>query len=282
MKSNNRKKIAVISMLRNDDFFVYKWIDYYGSQFGYENLYLIIDGQDQPYPKNHETINVIRIPHIPLSRAKGDKNRSKIVSNFAKALFHRYDIVIASDIDEFLVLDPKLNLTLLEYLQKTYWCSSISALGLDVGQHVEKEKPIDVDRPFLEQRNFAHVSARYTKPVVALKPIRWGSGYHRVKGKNFRIDPNLFLFHFGMVDFNRTKERMGDNSLLKVGWEGHLGRRYQLFNLIMKNDAIDGDRFFRKARIRQSIFRPIYAINKPGMLKEKPIVQIPERFRAII
>lgn len=269
-------------MLRNDDFFVYKWIDYYGSQFGLENLYLILDGQDQPFPKNHESINVIRIPHIPLSRAKGDRNRSRLVSHIAKALFHRYDMVIASDIDEFLAVDPNQNKSLSEYLQQDFRVSSLSALGLDVGQHVEKELPIDPSRPFLEQRSFAHVSARYTKPVVATKPLRWGSGYHRVKGKNFRIDPNLFLFHFGMVDFNRTKERMGDNSLLKVGWEGHLGRRYQLYNLIMRNDAIDGDKFFRKARIRQSVFRPIYAINKPGMLKEKPIVRIPDRFKSIL
>ncbi|PKP34691.1 MAG: hypothetical protein CVT98_10630 [Bacteroidetes bacterium HGW-Bacteroidetes-15] len=282
MKSSTRKKIAVISMLRNDDFFVYKWIDYYGAQFGRENLYLILDGQDQPLPNNHETLNVIRIPHIPLSRSKGDRNRARLVSHFAKALFRRYDIVIASDIDEFLVVDPNQNKSLFEYLQNPFWGSSRSALGLDVGQHVEKELPIDPSRPFLEQRSFAHVSARYTKPVVALKPIRWGSGYHRIKGKNFRIDPNLFLFHFGMVDFNRTKLKMGDDSLLKVGWEGHLGRRYQLFNLIMNNTPIVGDAFFRKARIRQSIFRPIYAINKPGMLKEKPIVKIPERFKSIL
>lgn len=269
-------------MLRNDDFFVRKWIEYYGSQFGLENLYLILDGHDQPLPENHEKINVIRIPHIPLSRAKGDKNRSKIVSNFAKALFLRYDLVIASDIDEFLVLDPKQKISLKEYLQKNFLGSSLSALGLDVGQHVENEKPIDANRPFLEQRSFAHVSSRYTKPVVALKPIRWGSGYHRIKGRNFRIDPNLFLFHFGMVDFERTKKRMGDDSLLKVGWQGHLGRRYQLFNLILNSKPVEGDKFFSKARIRQSIFRPLYAINKPGILKEKPIVQIPERFKSIL
>jgi hypothetical protein len=50
----------------------------------------------------------------------------------------------------------------------------------------------------------------------------------------------------------------------------------------MKNNAVEGDNFFRKARIRQSIFRPIYAINKPGMLKEKPIVRIPDRFKSIL
>jgi hypothetical protein len=282
MVNPNPKKIAVISMMRNDNFFVTKWINYYGSQFGHENLYLIIDGHDQPLPNNHNLINTIRVPHIELSRSKGDKNRSRMVSNFARALFYRYDIVIAHDIDEFLVIDPNQKLSLAEYLQQAKNVSSISALGLDVGQQIEMEQPIDLNRNFLEQRSYAHVSARYTKPVVANKPITWGSGFHRVKWKNFHIDPNLFLFHFGMVDYNTSKQKAENKSLHKAGWTGHLDRRLQLFDLILKSKPIDGDAFFRKARIRQQFFRPIYALNKPGTLREKPIIKIPNRFSSIL
>lgn len=269
-------------MLRNDDFFVRKWIQYYGNLFGLENLYLILDGHDQSLPEPHEQINMIRVPHVKLSRAKGDRNRANLVSFFAKGLFQRYDIVIGHDIDEYLVLDPKLGINLAEYLQRPNKRASLSALGLDVGQHIEKELPLDPEKPFLEQRSFAHVSARYTKAVVATKPITWGSGFHRVRWKNFHIDPNLFLFHFGMVDFEMAKAKLGDQTLLKAGWTGHLDRRYQLFELILKNNPIDGDFFFASARRRQSLFRPVYAWNKPGMLNEKPIIKIPERFRSVI
>ena len=41
------KSIAVVSMVRNDSFFADKWITYNGSQFGYDNLYLFVDGMDQ-------------------------------------------------------------------------------------------------------------------------------------------------------------------------------------------------------------------------------------------
>ena len=282
MAGSNSKRVAVISMMRNDNFFVHKWINYYGNQFGNENLFLILDGHDQAIPASCNGINVLRIPHISLNRSKGDKNRAKLVSQLAKALFQRYHIVIAHDIDEILVVDPKLNISLLDYLSKAHQCSSLSALGLDIGQHIEQEQPIDVNKPFLTQRSFAHVSARYTKPVVALKPLRWGSGFHRVKGRNFRIDRNLYLFHFGMVDFNKSREKIGDQSLHNVGWTGHLDRRLKLFDLIRSQSAINGDVFFAKARFRQNLFRPIYAINKPGMLKEKPIVRIPERFKSIV
>jgi len=282
MASKNPVKIAVISMLRNDDFFVRKWIQYYGEQFGHENLFLILDGHDQPIPDSHELINLIRVPHLKLSRAKGDRNRSDLVSYLAKGLFQRYDIVIGGDIDEYLVLDPKLGITLAEYLQRPNKRASLSALGLDVGQHLKDELPIDPEKPFLEQRSFAHVSARYTKAVVTTRPVTWGSGFHRVRWKNFKIDPNLFLFHFGMVDFDLAQGKNEDQALLKAGWKGHLDRRYQLFELILKNNPVDGDAFFPVARKRQSLFRPVYAWNKPGMLKEKPIIRIPERFRSVI
>jgi hypothetical protein len=246
------KKIAIISMVRNDEFFISKWINYYGAQFGNENLFLILDGLDQPLPEAHEKINVLKLPHRTFGRARGDRNRSEIVSFLGRALFCRYDIIIAHDIDEYLVVDPFQNQSLAGYLQRPVASASLSALGLDVGQHRGSEMPIDPTRPFLEQRSFAHVSARYTKPVVATAPLTWGSGFHRVRGRNFRIDPNLFLFHFGMVDYNRSAAKMEDQSLKNAGWSAHLGRRYYLFDLIEKKQAIEGDDFFKKARLRDS------------------------------
>lgn len=282
MTSTHNNKIAVVSMMRNDNFFVTKWLVYYGQQFGSKNLFLILDGHDQVLPVDCNDINVIRVPHISLSRVKGDKNRARLISCFAKSLFHRYKVVIAHDIDEILVVDPNLNMSLEQYLQIPVSNTSKSALGLDVGQHLELESAIDINKPFLTQRSFAHVSARYTKPVVAHKPLRWGSGFHRVKGKNFHIDKNLFLFHFGMVDLNMSKDKIGDTGLQRDGWQGHLDRRLQLFEMVTKTRPIEGDEFFAKARRRQNLYRPIYAINKPGTLKEKPIIRIPDRFRQIV
>jgi len=282
MSRNNHKKIGVVSMVRNDRFFIPKWVEYYGAQLGHDNLFLILDGHDQAFPEGHETINVIRIPRQKLNRASGDRNRINVINYFVKALFFRYELIIAHDIDEILVVDPNQHLTLADYLQRPVRSASLSALGLDVGQHLDLEQPIDPGRPFLEQRSFAHVSARYTKAVVATRPLTWGSGFHRVRFRNFHIDPNLFLFHFGMVDYAISKGRMEDPSLLHAGWRGHLDRRFELFDLITKKTPVDGDGFFKQARRRQSLIRPLFALNKPGMLSEKPVIRIPERFRHIV
>ena len=42
MKKN--KKICAITMARDDEFFLSRWIAYYGKQFGTENLYVLLDG----------------------------------------------------------------------------------------------------------------------------------------------------------------------------------------------------------------------------------------------
>ncbi|HRQ29336.1 MAG TPA: hypothetical protein PLU49_04630, partial [Saprospiraceae bacterium] len=97
----NLKKIAVVSMARNDEFFADKWIDHYGKHLGEKNLYLILDGKDQVLPKKHNDINLIVKEHKPMSRAKGDKYRSGLVSSIAQDLMLKkgYDIIIAHDID---------------------------------------------------------------------------------------------------------------------------------------------------------------------------------------
>lgn len=280
----NVKKIAVISMARNDEFFVDKWIDHYGKHFGDKNLYLILDGTDQVLPKKHKNINLIVQDHKPMNRASGDRYRAGLVSSIAQNLMleKAYDIIIAHDIDEILIVDPDTGMSLPEYLSGKNNLISLSGLGLDVGQHTELEKQIDPSIPFLEQRSFAHVSSRYTKPVVAFRLLSWGSGFHRVKGRNFHIDPNLFLLHFGMVDHELCKNRIGDSELISSGWEGHFKRRFRLFELIKSRKVKNADRFFPVARCRQTLFRPIYALNKPGMLWEKPVISIPERFRTIV
>ena len=213
----NKGQIAVISMVRNDTFFADKWIEYYGTQFGFKNLYLFIDGLDQVLPNKANKINYFQKPHKPLKRAAGDRNRARMISNFAKKLFSNYQVVLAMDIDEFLVLDPIKKNSLKEYLLQDFSTSSRSALGLDVGQHPTLEHPIDHNKTFLSQREFAQLSSRYTKPIVAFKPLTWGSGFHRVKGKNYTIDNYLYLFHFGLVDYLFTSSKAIDKEIKEAG-----------------------------------------------------------------
>lgn len=270
------KRIAAITMARNDTFFLSRWIEYYGREIGTENLYIYLDGTDQDIPENAGAAHITKLPHTDMSRSAGDKYRIGKMSDLANKLLKKYDIVIGCDCDEFLIVDPALNTSLAKYLSNTEIHTTLSGLGLDVGQHLTHEKPLDSSKPFLAQRAYALLSTRYTKPVVINRPVRWGSGFHSINGHNFHIDPNLYLLHFGAVDMEMLVAKAAARG---PDWVNHLKRRGNGTINDVTNRPAHGEKWLKIARVMQRIFRPIYAWDKPGMLGIKRIVKIPERFQ---
>ena len=276
MTQKKLKRIAAITMARNDEFFLSRWIKYYGQELGYENLYIYLDGLDQTVPENAGASHVTKLPHTDMSRAAGDKYRIGLMSNLAKKLFQEYDIVIGCDCDEFLIIDPDLGISLREYLSNKKINTTLSGLGLDVGQHMKHEKPLDTTKSFLSQREYAFISTRYTKPVVLNEPVTWGSGFHRVKNHNFHIDKNLYLLHFGAVDMDMLIAKAAKRG---EDWVNHLKRRGNGTINDVTNRPARGERWIKIARNIQRFIRAPYAINKPNMLGLKVVVKIPERFK---
>lgn len=270
------KRIAAITMVRNDDFFLHRWLEYYGDQFGPENLYIYLDGMDQPVPKNAGAAHIEKLPHTDLSRAAGDKYRIGKLNELARELLETYDIVIGCDCDEFLIVDPKTNKTLAEYLSEIQIKNTVSGLGLDVGQNMKTESVLDTKKPILHQREYALLSTRYTKPVVKTTPLDWGSGFHSISGHNFHIDKNLYLLHFGAVDMQMLARKAAARG---ADWLAHLRRRGNgTINAVTTLPA-HGEEWLTRARILQTFARPIYALDKPGMLGIKRVVKIPTRFK---
>lgn len=277
------KKIAVITMARNDEHFLNKWVSYYGKEFGEENLYVFLDGTDQQVPAKAGKSNVTKVPKIGGQVVKAEKGRLLFLSERATELLERgYDMVVGCDADEFLVVDPKVGRSLHAYLSDLKVKCCKSALGIDVGQHLEQEAVIDWNKPFLEQRKYAYVCSRYTKPVIVNKPCRWGAGFHRVKGHNFSIDPNLYLFHFGSFDMKMIESRYNDKDRMGAGWGKHIGRRAKTIFMVSKAKAKVSETYIKLARLLQTCLRPIYALNKPSMAGWKLIIKIPQRFSTIL
>ena len=275
------KKICAITMARNDAFFLEHWIAYYGAILGKENLYIYLDGTDQPIPPTAGEATVVHCERIPGQVVAAERRRLTHLSNMASELLKKYDLVIGTDADEFLVLDPNVDESLVSYLSKLDINPSVSGLGVDVGQHLNEEQTIDGSKPFLSQRSYGQVSSRYTKPVVVSKPVRWGAGFHRVKGHNFRIDRNLYLLHFGVFDYEMVKARFQDKDRMAAGWERHMKKRSKVIHLVTNKKAKNADRYFPIARAVQTLCRPIFALNKPSMGRWKLVVRLPERFKRI-
>ena len=277
-KTTKLKKIAAITMARNDNFFLTRWIKYYGNEIGYENLYIYLDGTDQEIPKNAGAAHITKLPHTDMSRTIGDKYRIGLMNDLSRELLKKYDIVIGCDCDEFLIVDPKTNQTLAEYLSKIKIKNTVSGLGLDIGQNMntEPELELDINAPLLEQREYALLSTRYTKPVVKNVPLDWGRGFHSINGHNFHIDKNLYLLHFGAVDMKMLERKATARG---ADWLNHLHRRGNGTITAVSTLPARKEKWLKIARIIQTYARPIYALDKPGMLGMKRVAKIPSRFK---
>jgi hypothetical protein len=270
-------------MARNDNFFLERWIRYYSQEIGSENLYVLLDGLEQEAPANARDAFVSWVEHKQLPRLAGDKHRINLINKRAQQLFAQgYDYVIGTDADEFLVVDPQLNMGLAEFITRHGKHASMSALGLDLGQRVGEEEALDASRSILQQRRYAVLCDRYTKASVLCKRgMSWGSGFHRVKRRNFFIVPGLYLIHTGYCDLGKVRQRMGDTDRINAAWEAHLDRRARTITLTSENTPLEGERWLSKARRLQTLCRKIYAFNKPHMPGKVKVIQLPERFQKI-
>ena len=274
-------RIAAVTMARNAGDFLRKWVSWYGAQLGEANLYIFLDGEDQEVPPFTRECHVKVVQRVEGNVAESDRGRIRVLSGFAEGLLSDYDFVIGTDVDEFITPDPATGLGLAEFISaiqpKGRKC--FSPLGCDVVQNVSCEAPLDWTRPILEQRSQAFLSTRYTKASILCAPARWGSGFHRVRGSNFHIVKDLYLFHFGGADAVSLQERISGSDLSSRGWGRHFGKRSRLFRLAARLPVRSWGKWVPVARRLQTLLRPPYAWNKPAMLGLRIIVRIPERFR---
>ena len=278
--NDNLKKVCAITMARNDNFFLEKWIRHYGEQIGYENLFVYLDGKDQEAPEDKSgKAHIIFCDKIEGLIGKAEPGRLAFLSARAREHLDNYDIVIGCDADEFLVVDPLLGTDLLHYLSSIKINTTVSGLGFDVGQREGEESVYDPSMNFLRQRSYAMIAPDYTKPCVITEKIEWGVGFHRIRGHNYHIDPNLYMFHFGCFDLKMIEDRFKDADRLKSGWEKHLQMRKKTIDIVSKKRPLDGNKWIPRARFIQKWFRPPYKWNRPSMLNMEIVVKIPEKFR---
>ena len=115
------KKICALTMVRNDDFYLKRWVEYYGRELGKENLYVYFDGTDQVIPDFCAGVFAKAVEKIGGQVVQMEKCRLKFLSEKAAELLESYDLVIGTDADEFLAVDPRTGISLKEYLEKGDW-----------------------------------------------------------------------------------------------------------------------------------------------------------------
>lgn len=193
--------IAVVTMVFNEHVFLPIWLAHYGQSLGYHNLYVIDDGSDDGSTENPNIVNLIRRP-----RGVFDEDyRAKLISRFHYELLRHYDIVIFTDADELIVLDPAVGPSLSEYLGSKSF-EFLNPIGFDVVHRSRREPAINLAKPLFAQRRFIRYSRNYSKPAVSAVRMEWRPGFHHCQSPP-RDDRNLFLFHLRSMDAELARSR---------------------------------------------------------------------------
>lgn len=267
-------------MVYNDPIFLKIWVQYYGTILGFENLFCLDHGSSDG-STDEIGIYVHHVERVDLD----EYLRAKTVSEFHEKLLKKYDCVIYTDCDEFLVADPYIYKDLRHFIESKQF-NSVTAIGVNVLHMLDTELPIDLDRSILSQRRYAQFRPDYCKTLISSVPIEWQPGFH-VSNHLDIIDPDLFLFHLKYFDYTICTKQFSERKKIKwsevsrtegFGFHWRLSERENLdylnrFDTVQISDSLIDNFFFRKN---------IKSYYQTYEYFDGSIAEIPERFRNAI
>ncbi|MFT9384899.1 MAG: glycosyltransferase family 2 protein [Acetobacter orientalis] len=205
---------AAITMVYNEAVFLPLWLDYYGKNLGYNNLYIIDHGSDDGSTTRIPG-NIIKIPRTDFD----DVQRVTFINSLQKALFSYFDCVIYTDCDEFLIPHPNHYTCLGTYLKQHPHSSVVRAVGVDVVQHDLALAPVDFTQPILPQRPYGFVTPWESKPLITRTPVTWAPGFHDCDQPSV-LDEALWLFHLKFCDLRHALARLNLTRSMKWSQQG--------------------------------------------------------------
>ena len=187
-----------MTLVRDEAAMLPRWLDYYGGQLGYDNLIVFddnsVDGSTDNLPCTVHHMPPLEISRVPFLQAWMD-----LMSGTASGLLSWYDVVVFTDVDEFIVPDPDKFDGLRGFLEARADQDVVGSLGLNVVHHAATEPAIDTTKPLLGQRSYAKFTPLMCKPSIKRVPAEWTAGTHGIRAP-FTVDPDLFMLHLKFYD----------------------------------------------------------------------------------
>ena len=194
--------VAAFTMARNEDTFLPIWVRHYGDALGRAHLFVIDDNSSDGSTEGLGEVNLIRLEPAPFDEEK----RALTVSLMLHELLKFYDVVIFSDVDELLVVEPLLKLGLRDYIARHAGLHT-NAIGLNVIHNWFEEPPYTPALGVLMQRRFASFDPAYCKQPIHREPAIWMPGFHDTN-RPVSTGVGLYLFHLRALDYATSRRRV--------------------------------------------------------------------------
>jgi len=206
-----KRDFAAFTIVRNEPFFLELWCSYYGTAFGYDNLYVLDNGTDDDSvlraKANFPRINVVSVPSERVADWAWCTN---VVKCFQRIYLRGHRVVVFADADEYLV--PETGDNLRQYCdmflasERDY----VRAKGWGVVHQVDSEPVLENTCDVLRHRLKAWRAPQYDKTLISKVPLDWAKGSHTIyvngrKMGDAPVDEELALVHLRDVDLARRQ-----------------------------------------------------------------------------
>lgn len=262
-------KIAALTHVRKDDFFLQMWVDYYATVCGRSNLHVLLDGDDWEPDVDLRGVQVEVLTGREGLRVRDDARLAEAHTRLLPQLFNTYDFVIRGDCDEFVCIDPASNLSWGDALEETREHGYVYCNGVDIIHAPQSEQAFDPAGYVLQQRRYGVVQKNYFKPNVMSRPIATSAGGHRADGPVV-VSNHFFMFHLANFDedvmVDRLRMRQSDAS--GGSYDSHVVTRRRVSETLATCDA--------PLSLDDGVARGRYQLTTRG---NKPVVYRPQKFR---
>jgi Glycosyl transferase family 2 len=284
---------GAITMVYKDYFFLQRWVDYYGKQFGRQHLYVLSHGGDPEHARIAEGANVIRLPRDPTLH-RLTRRRWMLKSQFASGMLRYYNWIFVGDVDEVVIVDPDVAPDLVSYMRTKEGRQtplSLCPFGIELIHNPEAEpEAIIPGAPLLSRRRVFRANANYAKPCVIRKETMFTIGGHANTHLPRVLDPHLYLLHLRFVDHDISLERLADRKEMRevmdggednASGTGRWGQNLEDFKRLSRRVAVREDAElaeFRKRMIDDQKLLHDGTVAFFGAGRTKELYRLPDRF----
>lgn len=203
--SDAKKKFAVFTIVKNERYFLPKWISHYKRFLESEDIY-VLDHQSNDGSTENLDVNVVSVVN---EMAFDHQWLVETVQNFQERLLERYECVIFAESDE-LVYSTEMDLTsaVSEFLNSDR--QFVKLKGFEVIQDLEREPSLLEDDSIMDKRGSWFHYPIYDKILLSKIPLKWHWGFHacwNVSADESSFAYGLTLCHLHRVDFELMLKR---------------------------------------------------------------------------
>ena len=197
-EGNKSRSRAVFTIVQNEGIFLPLWLAYYERYFNRQDIYVLDHNSD-----DGSTVNVGgRCRLISVHRAESFDHfwLKTTVERFQAFLLQSHQMVLFTEVDEFVIPDPAQYSDLAAYViardGAVVRCSGYNIV------HQPDELPLRFEMPILKQRRFWQRDHCYDKRLLSNVPLTWTVGFHgELSFGDAPPDAELFLVHLHRVDY---------------------------------------------------------------------------------